>query len=184
MKAILISILLVVLTTSLLYPSPFWYLPIIGGLISITGILLKRKVLITLGMMLIVAIFFLNERPVSLSTFDIFILIGLLVLLYGAIIYLIDLVRMDMIWRNSKGDISDTFRRYRKNWNRSIIKSLSLVFLLSLLTFIISWIGSFDFWIRINNSILLGVSVLFTLCIIILLYVLFIKIPELYNLGD
>lgn len=183
LKAILTSILLVVLTTGLLYPNMFWYIPIFGGLISIIGILLKRKVLITFGMVLIGALFFLNNLTVSPS--NIILLIGLFVLLYGAIIYLIDLVRMDMMWRNSKGDTGDTFRRYRKNWNRSIIKRLSFVFLLSILTSImISWTASFEFWGRMGNNVLLGVSALFTLAILFFLYVLFIKLPTLYGPGE
>lgn len=184
LKAILTCLLLVIIITSLLYPSRFWYLPIFGGLISIMGIGLRRKTLVTSGIILIGGIFFLSNLTIILTTFNIILLVGLFILIYGAIIYMNDMVRLDIISTNYEGNIADTFDQYRKNWNRSIFKNLSLVLLLSLLAVMISWIGSSDFWIQINNILLLGLSVLFTLIILILLYILFVKIPELSELVE
>jgi len=183
LKAVLTSTLLVLLIISLLYPGTFWYLPIFGGLVSITGILLKSKILITSGIVFIGVIFFLSNLAIERSPFNIMLLIAFFVLFYSVIVYLNDLIRMDMICKDFKEDIGNTLHRYRKNWRKSIIKNLSFIFLLSLLAFMISWIGSFEFWILMDNIVLLGVSVFFTLCMLFLLFILFIKIPTLYKQG-
>jgi len=183
-KAILTSILLVLVITILLYPGTFWYLPIIGGLVSTLGVIFKWKILITSGIVFTGTIFFLNSLDMLLSPVNIMLLIGLFVLLYGAITYLNHLVKMDMIKRDSEGGIEDTLNRYMKNWNRSILKSISFVYLLALLAFMISWIGSFEFWTQMENVVLLGVSSIFILGILLLLYVLFIKIPILYKSDE
>jgi len=177
-KAILTSILFVLIIIIFLYPGTFWYLSIIGGLISIAGIIIKWKILITSGIIFTGTIFFLSNLDMVLSPINIILLVGLFVLLYGAITYLNHLVKMDIIKRDSQGDIE--LNRYMKNWNRSIIKNLSLVYLLALLAFMVSWIGSFEFWIRMENIFLLGVSSIFTLGILLLLYIVFIKIPTIY----
>jgi len=183
-KAILTSSLLVLLIISLLYPVTFWYLPIVGGLVSIAGIIFKLKSLVSSGVVFIGSIFFFSKITMQLSPVNIILLIWLFVLLYAAIIYLNHLVKMDIIKRDSQGDIEDTLSRYMMKWNRSIIKSLILVYLLALLAFMIAWIGSFEFWIRMENIVLLGFSSIFTLAILVLLYVLFIKIPTLYKLEE
>jgi len=183
-KAILTVFLLILIMMGLVYPGAFWFLPMIGGVVSITGILLKRKILITSGIVFIGAIFFLSNLVIALSPFNVMLMISIFILLYGAIIYLNNLVRMDIIWRDSQGGIEETFDRYKKNWNRSIIKNLSFAFLLALLAFLISWIGTFEFWVQIDNMLLLGISSLFTLVILGLLYILFIKLPSFYQSGE
>jgi len=183
-KAILTSILLVLIIVLLLYPGTFWYLPFFGGVISIIGIILKWKILITSGMVFTGTIFFLSNLNMVLSPINIILLIGLFVLLYGTITYLNHLVKIDMIKRDSQGDLEDTLDRYMKNWNRSIIKNLSFVYLLALVAFMISWIGSFEFWVQMDNIVLLGVSSIFILGILLLLYVLFIKVPTSYKSDE
>jgi len=184
LKAILGITLLVLFIISLLYPGMFWYLPIVGGLVSITGILLKSKILITSGIVFIGVIFFLSNLTIERSPFNIILLIGFFVLFYVVIVYLNELIRMDMISRNFKGDIGNNLQLYKKNWRRSIIRNLSFVFLLSLLAFMISWMGALEFWILMDNIALLGVSAFFTLCMLFLLYILFIKMLTLYKQGE
>lgn len=170
--------------TSLVYPWTFLFLLMIGGVVSITGILLKRKILVTSGIVFMGAIFFFSNLAIALSPFNMMLVISTFILLYGAIIYLNNLIRIDIIWRDTQGGIEDTFDRYKKNWNRSIIKRLSFAFLLSLLAFLISWVGTFEFWIQIDNMLLLGISSLFTLVVLGLLYILFIKLPSFYQSGE
>jgi len=172
---------MVILITSLLYPDQFWHLPILGGSVSIIGTLLKRRILISSGIAFIGTVFFLSNLGLVLSFSNIFLLITVLIVLYGFIVYLNNLIKRDIIWKNNQGDIGDTFHHYRKNWNRSVIKNLSLAFLLALIAFMISWIGSFDFWIGMENIILLGVSSVLTFALLALLYILFIKLPSLHK---
>ncbi len=184
LKAVLTVFLLTSIIIALVYPWAFWFVTMLGGVVSVTGILLKRKILITFGIVFMGATFFLSNLAVELSPFDAISVIGMFMLLYGAIIYLNNMVRIDIIWRESHEGIEDKFDRYMKKWNRSVIKSLSFAFLLALLAFIIAWIGTFEFWIQLENIVLLGASSLFTVVILGLLYILFIKLPSFYRSGE
>jgi len=184
LKAILSTTLLVLLIIGLLYPGRYWYFPIFGGLVSIIGILFKSKILITSGIVFIGAIFFLSNLTIERSPFNMILLIAFFILFYGVIVYLNDLLRRDIICKDFRGNIGNTLYRYRKNWNRSIIKNLSFVFLIAISAFMVSWIGTFEFWVRMENIVLLVISALFILGIQLLLYILFIKIPTFYKSGE
>ncbi len=174
-------VLLITLTTGLLYPGGFWFIPLISGLLAIIGFGFKKRVLVTIGIVLIGAVIFLRALPLQLTPLVIMVLIGLFVVLYSAIVYMNDLVRTDMILKDSEDGIKEIHKRYSRKRNVVMIKNMSLAFFLAFIAFMTSWTGTLEFWIEMENIFLLGISGLIILLILFLLYVVFVKFLSLYE---
>ncbi|MEF8874783.1 MAG: hypothetical protein V5A88_08990, partial [Candidatus Thermoplasmatota archaeon] len=59
LKAVLILAFLVILTALFVYPAQIWVIAVIGGAVSAVGAFFKEKILITLGIVAIGAIFYI-----------------------------------------------------------------------------------------------------------------------------
>ncbi len=177
-KSSLTIILLISIISLLSYPGLFFYLSLCGGLVLTLGVFYKIRELIAFGIMITGVSFYFNNLAISLSLFNVALLIAIFILLYASIIYLNELIKRDIIRSNHEGEVGEILEEYAKHWRRSVLKRFSTAFILGLFSFFVIRIGTFDIWGQMDNAALVGLSTVLVFSILILLYFLLIRLPN------
>ncbi len=180
LKSSLNIIILISITSLLSYPSLFWYLSILGGIILMIGALFKMPRLIILGIVTSAGSYYLSSLGKSLSFINVTLFIVMFLFFYASIVYLNEVIRRDIIRNNYKGDTGSVLDEYVKHWRRSALKGFSIAYVLAFFAYFVSRMGTFNFWNQLDKTILTVFSVILVFCILILLYFLFVRLPEIY----
>lgn len=183
-QAVMVLTFLVIITALFTYPAQIWFVVIIGGVTSAAGVFLKRKMVITAGILVIGTIFYLSHLNLDISSVNIILLIGFFILFYGCGIYVHEFARLDIILKESRGEADKHFEQYMKKWKFSAFKYLTLSFLAAVTASLTSVSASFDRGVYQGQTIIFAASLLFAVSVLILTFILIVKLPTLYENMD
>jgi len=177
-KALLTIILIIAITAAASYPHIIWHLSIIGGGIATFGFFFKSRIIVSSGVISSGAAFYFTNLDIGFHSSSVFLFVGMLIFLYASIVYLQEMMKKDQIRKIWEGETKDMMREYNGQWRRKAMERFALAFILATIAFFVSWTARFDFWIEMDNTLLLGVSIGLILSILTILYILFLKLPE------
>lgn len=166
-----------VVTALFTYPTSYWFLPVIGGLVSISGVFLKKRVLNNLGIMVTGVSFYVLNRYLDFTDLNLIVILGVFFALYASW----NLANREVLVRSIKKDTSGKKRNrmlneFKISWNKNLILNL-------LLAFAISWGGIYTarysaLDIELNSMNAIPLSIFFGVLIFAIIYVLIEKLPE------
>ncbi len=166
-----------VVTALFTYPTSYWFLPVVGGLISITGVFLKKRALNSLGIMVTGVSFYVLNRYLDFTNLNLVVILGVFFALYASW----NLANREVLVRSIKKDTRGERRNkmlndFKNSWNKNLILNL-------LLAFAISWGGIYTarysaLNIEMNSMTAIPLSIFFGVLIFVIIYVLIEKMPE------
>ncbi len=143
----------------------------IGGGISLIGLLQRTKNINSIGIGVIAVAYFFSIISLGESFLNIIMISTLFIIFYGTLIYSNDMIMRDILYMKKEKMGLSHLDEYTKKWKKQISSNLALAILLASIASLISWGGSVNFEGYVDTHVTIISSIVLGILLVILLYI-------------